>query len=553
TQGLGDDVLLDLRGAAVDGRDHGRAQVALHRILRRVAVAAHDLETVERAALCKLGGRELRHRGLLRQHAVGLLVGEPGDLADEQARAGQVRGHLRELVLEGLEGADRAAELAPLLRVRERVVERPLGQAERGGGQNDALLVQPGHELGPAGAGLPEQRVLGHAHVIEVQLVGVLTAQRVDRRDGEALGLAGHEDHRHALVLVLGGLGSADNQHVAGLVGERAPHLRAVQHPLAVVADRGGLERSHVRARLRLRHRDRQRAAGGNAAQQVPLLLLGAEAVQRSHADQRDGVGADRRLAAGGLLEEQAGVEEAAVGAAVLLRDAEAVPAQLGHPGGHVVVVRILEPVGELRELLRRALARAEVADRLHEVPLLFADHATGWGSSTLKRFSSRSAITILWTSSGPSAMRSMRPWRHIEATGVSSETPSAPSTWIARSSTSMNTLAATTLIIEISCRAARLPSVSIFQAACSTISRAPWISIRDFATKSWTNCFSASFPPNDSRSLARRHMISKARSAPPIARMQWWMRPGPRRSCAILKPAPRSPSRLSAGTRQSS
>ena len=108
-------------------------------------------------------------------------------------------------------------------------------------------------------------------------------------------------------------------------------------------------------------------------------------------------------------------------------------------------------------------------------------------------------------------------------------------------------------MIIEISWRAARLPSVSIFQAACSTISRAESISMRDLAMKSWTNCFSASLPPNASRSWARLHISSKARSAEPIARMQWWMRPGPSRSWAIAKPAPRSPSRLSAGTRTSS
>ena len=61
-----------------------------------------------------------------------------------------------------------------------------------------------------------------------------------------------------------------------------------------------------------------------------------------------------------------------------------------------------------------------------------------------------------------------MRLNRHIPASGVSSDMPSAPWVWIARSSTSMTTFAATTLIIEISWRAARLPAVSIFHAACS-------------------------------------------------------------------------------------
>src|SRR3954452_17699359 len=46
---------------------------------------------------------------------------------------------------------------------------------------------------------------------------------------------------------------------------------------------------------------------------------------------------------------------------------------------------------------------------------------------------------------------------------------------------------------------------------------------------------------------------MSNARRETPSQRMQWWMRPGPRRCWAIRKPAPSSPSRFSAGTRTSS
>src|SRR5205814_1764137 len=93
----------------------------------------------------------------------------------------------------------------------------------------------------------------------------------------------------------------------------------------------------------------------------------------------------------------------------------------------------------------------------------------------------------------------------------------------------------------------------SSFQAAIRVSRRACSTSMRDFATKSWTNCLSASLPPKVSREFARLHIISMARSAVPIARMQWWMRPGPSRSWAITKPAWRGPSRLASGTRQSS
>ena len=47
--------------------------------------------------------------------------------------------------------------------------------------------------------------------------------------------------------------------------------------------------------------------------------------------------------------------------------------------------------------------------------------------SSFAQWLSSRRAITILWTSSGPSATLSMRLNRHIPASGVSSDIPSDP------------------------------------------------------------------------------------------------------------------------------
>jgi hypothetical protein len=48
------------------------------------------------------------------------------------------------------------------------------------------------------------------------------------------------------------------------------------------------------------------------------------------------------------------------------------------------------------------------------------------------------------------------------------------------------------------------------------------------------------------------RHISSSARSAAPIRRMQWWMRPGPSRAWAIANPPPSSPIRFVAGTRTS-
>ena len=101
--------------------------------------------------------------------------------------------------------------------------------------------------------------------------------------------------------------------------------------------------------------------------------------------------------------------------------------------------------------------------------------------------------------------------------------------------------------------RACLLPTVSISQAAFSVSSRAISISIRDSAIQSWTLARSATGWPNVTRDTARAHISSSARSAAPIARMQWWMRPGPSRAWAIMKPSPSSAIRFDAGTRTSS
>ena len=54
---------------------------------------------------------------------------------------------------------------------------------------------------------------------------------------------------------------------------------------------------------------------------------------------------------------------------------------------------------------------------------------------------------------------------------------------------------------------------------------------------------------PNATRLSARSHINVRARSAWPMALMQWWIRPGPNRRCAISKPLP-SPHRIdSCGT----
>ncbi len=153
-------------------------------------------------------------------------------------------------------------------------------------------------------------------------------------------------------------------------------------------------------------------------------------------------------------------------------------------------------------------------------------------------------------TSSGPSAIRSVRAMAYIRASGTSSDTPAPPCAWMAWSMTQRAVRGTTTLIAEISVRASRLPTVSISHAVFNTRSRACSIRHRDSAIHSWTTPLSAIADPKAWRSLLRAIISSRARSAMPIARMQWWIRPGPSRAWAIIAPSPSPAIRLPLGTR---
>ena len=120
----------------------------------------------------------------------------------------------------------------------------------------------------------------------------------------------------------------------------------------------------------------------------------------------------------------------------------------------------------------------------------------------------------------------------------------------MAQSMTCSAMLGATTLIIAISAFAVLLPATSMIHAAFKVNKRAMSILQRASAIRSRVTPCSATVRPKATRDDARLHMSSSERSARPMRRMQWWMRPGPRRPCAISKPRP-SPSRmLLAGTR---
>ena len=119
-------------------------------------------------------------------------------------------------------------------------------------------------------------------------------------------------------------------EHVVGDVGVGDEDLLAVDDEAVVDALGGGGQRADVGARLGLGHRDRLDRADGDPAEDLLLLLLGAEFLRGAGDDQRRRVAADRSQPARGLFHEQAGVEHRAAAAAVLLGDRDPEPAELG-------------------------------------------------------------------------------------------------------------------------------------------------------------------------------------------------------------------------------
>src|SRR3954470_21376554 len=97
----GGEHMLALVRAFADGEDLRVPVEAAHRVLLDVAVAAVDLDGLLGAADGEPAGLELRLRGGQGEVALGVL--EPRGLVRQQPRRLDLRGHVGELALDGLE------------------------------------------------------------------------------------------------------------------------------------------------------------------------------------------------------------------------------------------------------------------------------------------------------------------------------------------------------------------------------------------------------------------------------------------------------------------
>ena len=266
---------------------------------------------------------------------------------------------------------DRFAEGPAHLRVAERVLERGIGEADAAGRDVDPAELEPGHDLDKAVAlRAADQATLRHAVVLEEQLGGIaaVVAELLQpAADPEARPLLG-EEQRHAAMARRGvGIG-LDQERKAGAfdrVGD--PGLGAIDHVLVAGADGAGADRLQVGAAVRLGQRQAAaQLATGKARQEMPLLRLGAEALDQGRHDQVRIEGARQRDP--GLRDQR---DHAGIGrgrhaeAAVARRDGRAEQAERLHLLDHRSRVDVV--VLELQHL-RADVALQPLVERIQDL-----------------------------------------------------------------------------------------------------------------------------------------------------------------------------------------
>src|SRR3989441_4169070 len=162
---------LNLARAFADLADLRVPHHPLDWIIRRIAVAAVQLDGLGGGAHGQLGGEQLRHRRLLLERPAVLL--EPRRVIHEVLGRLDFGRHVGEREVDTLEAGDRLAELLPGGRIAETFLERAFGDAERERSQADATAVQGMEELPEAVIHGAENVLLRDDRVLQHQLTGI--------------------------------------------------------------------------------------------------------------------------------------------------------------------------------------------------------------------------------------------------------------------------------------------------------------------------------------------------------------------------------------------
>src|SRR5579875_1262971 len=283
----GDHETLYLVRALVDLSDLRVSHHALHRVLLDITVPAEHLHRIDGHRHRGVRAEDLRHRGVLRTLRMAL-VGHRARLVQQLARGGRPCFHVGELELDALELVDRLAELPALARVGDRVVGRALRDADRLRGRAETRFLERRERDRQALADLADDVAVRHAHVLEDRLAGRRRADAelvLELAHAEARPVGLDDERRDPARLAVGHREDDVEVRDAEVAD---PVLRAVDHPLLAVAHGGRLHARGVRARFRLRQRERGRPLAARAPRQEALLqLLRAEQLQRQRAELR--------------------------------------------------------------------------------------------------------------------------------------------------------------------------------------------------------------------------------------------------------------------------
>ena len=202
-------------------------------------------------------------------------VAQARRVVDGEPRGFDVDRRARELVLHGLELGDRLAELLPLLRVLDGVIERAARQADHLRADADASLVQRFDGRLVALADLAEHvglRARGSlremsSHVLLARIPSLSSFLPTVKPANAAL-----DDERGDAAIARLGIHRREDQEDVRLVPLVIQSLRPVSDvAVAVRRSRAGRQRKRVAARARLRQRVgadacRPRASAGSAA-----------------------------------------------------------------------------------------------------------------------------------------------------------------------------------------------------------------------------------------------------------------------------------------------
>src|SRR5215210_6822735 len=168
-EGAGDDLTVYLARPLPYLVDLDLPPVAGHSARLHKALPAPDLDGLVSGPLGGLGGEHLGHARLPPEGPP--LVFQPRCLKDRVPCQLDLHRHVSELELNGLELGDGTAELLPLLRPRQRLVEGGLREPHGEGGDRDPATIERREELPETFSALAEQVLLGDATVLEVERV----------------------------------------------------------------------------------------------------------------------------------------------------------------------------------------------------------------------------------------------------------------------------------------------------------------------------------------------------------------------------------------------